>query len=477
MVTLLVTLFVTTMYIVIMENKITPEYETPTHYLAKRGKTFSMRFRWNGGWKRVNLGVGSKPEARVEAQRWLKAFVDEEAVTDKANAEKTAQEAQKGVLEAANKTLHPVKDWIGFYIQETYRDKGCEKSTAKQAEAYLADLVSLTGVTYTEEFTRTGVLAALAEAKRKMKPKRKFSGATELSGWTTGNISRAWKKFGMWLDDHEVPDLVNPKAFSKLKASRPKAENKKTQLWPITEFKAVLGLAMPLDVELYGVLRWTGINPADLWELRRRHFEEDGKGWKLNKKRAKLGKDKTGAYDQVLSPTALKILRSRIESCDHEDDWIFPEIHDTNKTASSFTSSFGNRNDDYWDMLTFKADRDNLTAVRKGKDYKDRFEKLKTKIVKRKVMVKQGDGSHKMEVRDREWKEYKMLPFTDEYKRKRKVKLVAALRHTFATAECEKGTRIEDLRPAMGHAVDSRTLERFYNQRRSPEEIKRSPLY
>jgi hypothetical protein len=444
-------------------------HQIPPFFLDKRGKKFTARFRWKGEFKRIKLGVGNEPDAKAEAKAWLESFVAEEA-------EKDRLEALRASLATEEKALHHAGEWLQKYLKEEYVDKKLAESTTKQAEAYLQTLLLVSKVIYLEEFTRTNVKAALAEAQGGMTPKRKFGGKEELSIWTTSNLTRAWKKFGDWLSDHEEEDLVNPKAFSQLKSAKPPAENKQTQLWPIRDFKIIVGIATDLDKELYGTLRWCGTNPADCWEFRKKHFIEEGKGWKLVKKRAKIGREKTGSYDQVLSEEALKILRPRIEICEYEDDWIFPEIHETNATASSFTSSFGNRNDDYWDMHTFKVGRDKLIEVRKGKDHGTRFAAMESMLIKRKVRVRQPDGTVLIEEKDRYWKDKKSLPNTADYEKKRKVRLVASLRHTFFTHEVERGTNIMQLRAMGGHVADSRTLERFYAARRSPGEIARNPL-
>ncbi len=242
--------------------------------------------------------------------------------------------------------------------------------------------------------------------------------------------------------------------------SIPKSEEKQDELWFWSDFEAVTALATPLDVDIYTTLRFVGIDPADIKEMDRGHFRKDGKNWRFTKERAKKAENKTGTYNQILDERALKVLLPRIKI----DDSPF-----------SFGSSFGNRNDDYWDMITFKCGKEDLTEIRKGKDYKKKIKDMETKTIIRKTI----DKSTGLElVSERQWRGgAKGLPDCDAYKKKRRIKLLHSLRYTYATAQSELGKMdLPTLRKALGHAKDSRTLERFYNHPRSQDEQLENPL-
>jgi hypothetical protein len=435
----------------------------PKHSLEKRNGLYFMRYRWNGTKPRIALGVGNEQEAEAEAKQWMKKWVEEET------ARVAAAEAKAQVV-AQEKARHPVQEWIGRYLQSEFRAKRLNPKTTADADRNLKTLIRLSKIEYLEDFTREIVNDTLAAAISEIVPKKKFSRKETVSGWSIYALVKSWKRWFKWLGDEE---LVPIRVWNKLSAPMPKPEDKQTELWFLTEYQAIQALATPLDQELYHVLRFMGIDPADIKEMQRGHFRKDGKKWRFIKERAKKAENKTGTYSQFVDDRALAVLLPRIKIDDDPNRPIFPEL-ESYKDTDSFVSSFGNRNDDYWDMYTFKCSKEELTEVRKGKDYKKLIAQLPVKTIQRKVADKKTGLTY---ISDRTFNGgAKSLPNCTAYVKKQRIKLLHSLRYTYATAKSETGMPLNELRPAMGHAKDSRVLERFYDHPRSEDEQLENPL-
>lgn len=440
-----------------------PSIKQPKWSLEKRDGLYFIRFRWNKTKPRIALGIGNQKEAEAEAQAWMDNWFEGEVAK--------AAEAQARALERAQEaTKHPAEEWLGRYMKKEFQDKYLADKTMSENHRYLQTLIRLSKIQYLEELTRDKVDDALVMALKEIQPKRKFSRKDTVSSWTTLSLVRSWKKWLRWLAED---GLVDNKTWNKLKAPTPKAEEKQAELWFWREYQGITALATSLDRELYACLRFMGIDPADLKEMERGNFERDGRRWRFIKERAKKAEHKTGTYNQIVDERAMSVLLPRIKIDEIEDRKIFPEL-DIYKNTDSFTGSFGDRNAEYWDRMIFKCERSELTEIRKGKDYRAKLKYLPSKRIQRKVKNAEGITL----ISDRTWRGgAKYLPDSPAYLKRRRIKLVHSLRYTYATAQSELGKLdIRALRPALGHAKDSRVLERFYDHPRSPEEIVENPL-
>lgn len=170
-----------------------------------------------------------------------------------------------------------------------------------------------------------------------------------------------------------------------------------TEIWTPERYVATLEQLRHDDAEILAVIRWSGLDPADVWELAPRHFVRVP-FLKLHKVRSKA-KSNAEVVDQPVSSKILPIIEARLAAAISKGSKLWP----TTLSMVSFGSMF--------------------------------LERVKT------AQRKAG--------------------FDDTLPLK-------PLRHTFATYHADRylrgegGPPMEELRRWMGHAPDSRVLERLY---------------
>lgn len=168
--------------------------------------------------------------------------------------------------------------------------------------------------------------------------------------------------------------------------------------WEDAELEAVLAVLEPFDQEVLRVMRMTGMDSSDVYELRRRHLIRDDAGALTIRKRREKSKTEEETILQPIASAILPILERRLKETKRPEDRLFGEGF---LDARSFTKSL-------------------LGRVRRA-------------------TAAAG------------------LP----------LKHLKALRHTFATYHAERGVPLDVLRAWMGHARDSRVLDRIYVHRAS----------
>ncbi len=216
------------------------------------------------------------------------------------------------------------------------------------------------------------------------------------------NFLTAAKKFVRWqmAEGHLLSDpLVNFKNPSR------KTFGRRTSVWSQERYDATLAEVETIDKEILPVIRWTGMDSADFFQLAKPHIlqvtDADGRPfWKLYKLRSKA-KSEEETIDQPLSPKieAIILARWRAQPDPEGKLWPMPQYKDSDSFADA---------------------------------------------VLRRVKAAQKRAGHS--------------PTMD----------IKSLRHTFATYHARRyvegrgGPPMEELRRWMGHAKDSRVLEKLY---------------
>jgi hypothetical protein len=196
------------------------------------------------------------------------------------------------------------------------RYEGQAENTVREARRLLEQFRVTLGVSQVSEVTK-----ALCEAK-----KEAMQAGRSPKYWK--NFLTACRKFCRW----EVAEgnlssdpLVNFKNPSRRKFGR------RREVWPEERLEATLAELSPLDRELVTVLRWTGIDSSDLFQLEKSHVVQartpEGRlFWKLYKLRAKA-KSEDEVYDQPLSSRAEPILLARWEAAEAPDSRLWPTAY------------------------------------------------------------------------------------------------------------------------------------------------------
>lgn len=269
------------------------------------------------------------------------------------------------------------------------RYEGQAPNTVREARRLLEQFRVVLGVSRVAELTKAAVEAKKAELQAGRSPKY----------WK--NFLTAARKFCRWqVAEGHIPSdpLVNFKNPSRKKFG------KRTEVWTEERLEATLAELGPWDRELLMVLRWTGMDSTDLFQLSRAHIVQardsaGGSFWKLYKLRAKA-KSEDEVMDQPLSSRIQAIVLARWEAAGAPDARLWPMPY---QDGDNFATAF---------LRRVKA-----AQARAGQD-----------------------------------------PPLD----------IKSLRHTWATYHAKRyidgqgGPPMEELRRWAGHARDSRVLERLY---------------
>jgi hypothetical protein len=261
----------------------------------------------------------------------------------------------------------------------------------------------------------------------------------------------------------------------------PKKKDERQRLWIPEEFEGVLSKATPLDQELLLICRYTGINPADIYDFTKSQFFQSipnplnrhPGGWTLRKVRNK-SQEKEVVYEQPLHHRVVAVLLPRILKATDGQELLYPELRTPNRNhkggrgrykdrvgcwskASLFAGALGDRVRDYWDIWQYELDtRDSmkmnksLYRIRYGLDYKRKIKSMPKPEKQYGSLVVKG----KRKAKD--------LEFTQAYLENRKTKVVADLRHTRATELFCQDIDREVIRHWIGHSANSKALEKFY---------------
>ncbi len=410
----------------------------PKFNLTKRGREYTARFRWEGVQHRFKTNTSDKAEARNLVKDHIVSLVQK--AKEEALSHASAKPVKIGLVAA-----------IQNFINTEYRDRNRADKTIKAAERYLTNyLVKFTEVENVEDITKEVYDRAFDTARNSLKPKSKYGPVEGLQPTSWATLLIYWRKFLFWASDE---GFIDSRVFKKRRVGRIPTIDRKEEIWSEEEFQAILTLATEGDRETYKVLRWTGIYPSDIFELRRHHFKLDTKNntWRLIKPREKA-KSPDEVYNQPLDGRALEVLLPRIMNTKDPNQKIFADLTRTYSTEHSWTASLGHRNEDYWDMVNFETSYVKLKEIRYGKDY---LTKLRVHGIRNP----------------------KGLPYTTYFKAHAKRRNVKSLRHTYITHQIERDDYppIDVLRAWVGHTKDSRVLEKFYAHRRSDSQFVERP--
>lgn len=338
---------------------------------ARSEGTAQIRFRLDG--RQISISTGKR---------------DPDALTKKEQGEIIAR-----WVEAHGKRLPTpggvvtLEEEISRFLRFQY--EGASDNTVREARRLLDQFRVSLGVSKVSEVTK-----ALCEAR-----KEAMQAGRSPKYWK--NFLTAARKFCRWqvAEGHLPADpLANFKNPSRKKFG------KRTEIWSEERLEATLSQLSPWDREMLLVLRWTGMDSTDLFQLSRAHIiqarDSDGRTfWKLYKLRAKA-KSEDEVMDQPLNSRIQAIVMARWEAAGAPDARLWPMPY---QDGDNFATTF---------LRRVKA-----AQVRAGQD-----------------------------------------PPLD----------IKSLRHTWATYHAKRyidgqgGPPMEELRRWAGHARDSRVLERLY---------------
>lgn len=321
-----------------------------------------IRFRLDGVPQSVSTGTKNKRQAEAQAQAVLTRWLIAHGKTT-AKGKTSLQAAAAGFLDTQYANLKP--------------------STRDEAELILRRFQECFPVPNVQDITPELFKARAGKLKGAAAPKY---WANILS--TCRRFARSLVAEGNLVQDFTAGIPMPPKG----------SFNVREETWTEEELEATLAAVAPFDAEVLTVMRWTGMDTADVFALRRKHLVKDETGAWMIKKRREKGKSDAETILQPLGSKALPILKARYDSTRHPEDRLFGDAF---ASIRSFNTSLMGR--------------------------------------VRRATAPLG------------------LP----------LKNLKALRHTFATYHAERGVPLDVLRKWMGHAKDSRTLDRVYVHRAS----------
>lgn len=275
--------------------------------------------------------------------------------------------------------------------------EGLAESTVSEAKRLLEQFGAILGGVAVGEPT-----IPVTEITKKLCEDKKDEMRAGRSSKYWKNFITAAKKFVRWqVTEGHIPSdpLVNFKNPSR------KTFGRRTAIWTQERYGETMAELAALDREILPVIRWTGMDSADFFQLAKSHIIEvmDAEGrkfWKLYKLRSKA-KSEEETIDQPLSPKIEAIILARWHAQPDPEGklWPMPQYKDSDSFADA---------------------------------------------VLRRVKAAQSRAGQ--------------VPTMD----------IKSLRHTFATYHARRylegrgGPPMEELRRWMGHAKDSRVLEKLY---------------
>lgn len=328
----------------------------------REGRAWVAMFRWRGKQVAVSTGEATEAKAKEAASKVIFRWFEKQGEKAPVTVSAAFPDAVRGFLEAKYMSRKP--------------------ATAKEAEIILRRLSGLLNEDW-GKLTRQTFKPVIPKLKGDASPKY----------WK--NILVTTRKFWRWAVEEKlaVEDVT-------LGLDGPRSIDFKIRqdIWEDHELESVVKELPEREARAVQIIRWTGLDPADLWNLKKRHFVKDKGGvWKIVKLREKAKSEKE-IIDQPLSSKARDLLMGLHAKAKGPDTPIFPTSY---RSAQVFTV-----------------------------------------LLWRKVSRVQGQlGLRTLHVK--------------------------ALRHTFATYHAERDVPIDVLRKWMGHAPDSRVLDRVYLHRGS----------
>jgi integrase len=255
-------------------------------------------FRWKG--RQVSVTTLEHTEAKAKARapeviaRWFKKNGEKVPLSRLA----TLEEAGREFLEAK-------------YLSR-------KASTAKEARVVLERLAAVMPEGWAR-LTRKTAKPYWAKLKGDASPKY----------WK--NILTLTRKFWRWAVEEGIAE---EDATEGLEGPRSLDFGIRRDVWTEEEVEAVVGFLEPWAAQAVQVIRWTGLDPADLWNLRKRHFIKDKSGaWKIVKVREKAKSEKE-IIDQPISSKVRPLLVGLHAKAKSPDSQVFPTPY---KTAQVFT--------------------------------------------------------------------------------------------------------------------------------------------
>jgi len=328
----------------------------------REGRAWVAMFRWRGKQVAITTGEGTEPLARQRAPEVIARWFRAQGEKPPAAISSAFQDAARAFLEAKYMSRKP--------------------ATGKEAEVILRRLAGLLPAEW-GALTRQTVKPLLPALKGKASAKY----------WK--NILVTTRKFWRWAVEE---GLATEDVTEGLEGPRSIDFRIRTDIWSDEELEAVIQVLPAREAQAVQIIRWTGIDPADLWNLRKKHFVKDRGGvWKLVKVREKAKSEKE-IIDQPISSKVRDLMLGFHAKAKGAESPVFPNPY---RSAQVFTV-----------------------------------------LLRRHVLRAQATlGLRSLHVK--------------------------SLRHTFATFHAERDVPIDVLRAWMGHAPDSRVLDRVYLHRGS----------
>jgi hypothetical protein len=277
--------------------------------VARSEGTAQIRFRLNG--RQISISTG---------------HTDPDALTKKEQADMISRWVDAhGMRLPTAESVVTLEGEIERFLRLQY--EGAAGNTVREARRLLEQFARGLGVSRVEEVTK-----ALCEAK-----KAELQAGRSPKYWK--NFLTAARKFCRWqlAEGHLTTDpLANFKNPSRRKFG------KRSEVWSEERLEATLSQLSPWDRELLIVLRWTGMDSSDLFQLSKAHVLQsrapDGRlFWKLYKQRAKA-KSEEEVMDQPLSSRILPIILARWEAQEDPQGrlWPMPEYKDGENFGTVF---------------------------------------------------------------------------------------------------------------------------------------------
>lgn len=264
----------------------------------REGRAWVAMFRWKGKQVAVTTLEHNESKARARAPeviaRWFKK-----------NGEKVPLSREATLTSAAAE-----------FLEARYLSR--KASTAREARVVLERLAGVMPEGWAR-LTRKTAKPYWSRLKGKASPKY----------WK--NILTITRKFWRWAVEEGI---ATEDATEGLEGPRSIDFGIRKDVWTDEEVEAVVGFLKGKEAWAVQIIRWTGLDPADLWNLRKRHFVKDKSGaWKIVKVREKAKSEKE-IIDQPISSRVRDLLMGLHAKAKGPDSQVFPSSY---KSAQVFT--------------------------------------------------------------------------------------------------------------------------------------------
>lgn len=312
-----------------------PRLPDPTMVLREdRGGVYYFRFSFQG--KAYNPPTGSKnlTEATKIAKKFARDLWEEACKAIREKSEQKEEIDQGATLSGT----------IAHFLRENY--DGAPASTTAKISRVLGYLTSYAPSDYLRDLADKAVWLGEGEGKPGILARYKSDHKPAPATWR--DTLNYWKGLINYAVDN---DLLPKNPIHKVKGPGSGEMGRRLDIWTTEQYETFIDYdgSDPLYVEctlIAKIVRWTGLDEADIFQLTPRHFIKDRKGHlTLYKRRAKAKRSqKECNYKQPIDPEIAPVIKALLATAKGPDDrFMSRDYEDTERSRNNWVGMISKR--------------------------------------------------------------------------------------------------------------------------------------